>query len=293
MSDSSPIRPWPHWNRLQEVARTLRGPDGCSWDRSQSLPDLAGHLVEEAFEVLEACGRASPRDIEEELGDTCFLIALVQAAAEEQGAAPLEEALGRTVAKIIRRHPHVFEERRELDPKDVTLLWEAGKRAEKEGASSPDTVRGFRLPPPAAALPSLLAAQRLQERAAEVGFDWPAARPVVEKIREEVGELEEALALPAEPGRKLLLEELGDLLFSVVNLARWLQANPEEVLRRANEKFRARFNLMAGMAERDGRRIEELELEEMERYWQAVKAANRVSPRSGRHQGEDAGTPEK
>lgn len=274
-----PSVPSPDWEGIQDLARILRGPQGCPWDRRQSVVDLAAHLVEEAYEVLHAAEAGHPADIAEELGDTLFLISLVQAAAEEQGAPAWSEITDRAVRKLVARHPHVFEHPEQLEMDEIRRRWERRKAEEKaEKAARPDWESEGAVPPEAiasapAALPALLSAFRVQEKAAAVGFDWARAEDVLPKIEEELIELRDAMNLT---GEAHIREELGDLLFSVVNLSRMLRIDPEAALRSATEKFRARFNGMDRSAASEGHRLENLGLDAMEEYWKRIKADHRA-----------------
>ncbi len=298
------------WDGLLAIGRILRGPHGCPWDKAQTADALAGHLVEEAYEVLEASRGSSPEKLAEELGDALFLVALVQTVAEEAGGPDAATVAGLAAQKTIRRHPHVFgEEREQLDAREVAIRWERRKRAEREaaaassgaqaaesglGGNASDTSAAVSLPPPSSALPALLQAYRLQEKAAVHGFDWPDATPVIEKIDEELEELKEAIdaknaaaKAPAagapdpadlhregdvgDAERTRVQDELGDLLFAVVNLARKLEMDPELALRQATVKFRTRFNRMAELAEKEGACFESLDLAGMDAWWEAVK----------------------
>jgi ATP diphosphatase len=273
---------------MLEMARILRGPRGCPWDREQTIAGLASYLVEEAHEVLHAAEAGPPGALTEELGDAFFLLALVQRAAEEAGGPPFSTVMANAVAKIAERHPHVFREAWILDRRTAGLQWEERKRAERaagSGETDSETAdpgeagspAGFpgALAPGGAGLPALIQAQRLQERAALAGFDWPAAAPVFDKIEEEIAELREALALP-EPGRGARVrEELGDLLFAVVNLVRLLRFDAEHSLRDASDKFRERYNRMCALAAHSGAPLPSLSLEQMETFWEAAKREER------------------
>ncbi len=271
---SEPVRGG--FEELLEIARTLRGPGGCPWDRGQDAAGLAGHLVEESYEVLEAAATGDAGRLGEELGDTLFLLALVQACAQEQGGPDASTVARSAVRKIRSRHPHVFGDRPEaLDLRTAALDWEQRKREEKAGQAGPassDPPSGVPepLPAPAPALPALLQAYRLQEKAAHTGFDWSETEPVILKIEEEIGEVREALAAPGQD-LTAVREELGDLLFAVVNLARRLRVDPEQALRGATSKFRVRFNRMADLAAADGTPLHTLGLEQMDRFWEEAK----------------------
>ncbi len=247
----------------------LRGPGGCPWDRAQSLVSLATHLVEESYEVLHAAQEGAPEALGEELGDAAFLLAIVHQAAEEQGAPELAAILDHAAEKIVRRHPHVFSDTPVADADEAARLWEVQKRLER-GPKHPK-VEDEALPEPPPALPALLQAQRLQQKAAAVGFDWPDAAAVFPKIREELAELSAAMTA-GEAGQ--VREEAGDLLFAAVNLVRALGLDAEMTMREASRKFRERFNRMARQIRADGRAPEDLGLDRLEEYWQAAKKSS-------------------
>lgn len=250
------------FGELLDLCRSLRSPDGCPWDRAQSVRTLGRYLVEEAFEALHASRGENPKeDLPAELGDLAFVLALTMVVAESEGIATPESMMRGAVEKIRRRHPHVFDTKAELTEREAALEWEERKERES-GTRSPAS----RLRAPDPAQPSLHQARELQERAAAVGFDWPNAAPVLDKLHEELAELEEAIESPERRA-----EEFGDLLFAAVNLARFLDVDPEASLRKANEKFRTRFNRMVDLVEHVGSRPEALSLEELDRYWDEVK----------------------
>jgi len=198
-----------------------------------------------------------------------FLIALVRQELEERGGPSMDSILESALEKIVRRHPHVFGGAPVEDAREASRLWERIKRTEKGEAGEAALPSGT-LPEPPPALPALLQAQRIQEKAAAVGFDWPDAASVLPKIREEVGELDAAMA-PAESDPARVREEAGDLLFAVVNLARALGLDAEEVLRDATGKFRRRFNRMAELAAGAGRHLHDLDLDAQEELWRIAK----------------------
>lgn len=261
-----PPDPDASWARMLELVRDLRGPGGCPWDREQNTASLAAHLVEESHEVLHAAQEGLPGPLGEELGDAAFLLALVHQAAAEEGAPGFAEILEATAAKIVRRHPHVFGDTVVTDANEAARLWEVLKREER-GPDHP-RVEQEALPEPPPALPALLQAQRVQQKAAAVGFDWPDAASVIPKIEEELGELRAAME-SGEDSR--VREEAGDLLFATVNLVRMLGLDAEMTMRAASHKFRERFNRMARMIRTDGQMPERLTLAQLEEYWQATK----------------------
>jgi tetrapyrrole methylase family protein/MazG family protein len=253
---------------LQEVMARLRAPDGCPWDREQTHASLRKYLLEETYEALEALDRGDVVALEEELGDLLLQIVFHAQVADEAGAFDLGDVVAGIVGKLIRRHPHVFGEEVAADAGAVLRNWEVMKRAERQGkaaATGQEAVRSM-LDGVSRAMPALAYAQAVQDRAARVGFDWPEVTGVLEKVAEEAGEL--ASAPPA--GRQ---GELGDLLFTIVNLARHLEIDAEEALRAANGKFRARFAAMEGAAGASGKTLEEYDLAGLDALWNEAKGA--------------------
>jgi MazG family protein len=249
---------------LLDLVRHLAGPEGCPWDKEQSPRTLTPYLVEEAHEIGEAVANRDPRAAEEELGDLFYLSCFLAIALEKEGGAAPAAVLRQNIAKMVGRHPHVFGEGAAgapgLDTQGVLRRWEERKRKE----SSDSSTLGKR----PEGLPALLQAYRIQEKAAAVGFDWEHARGVVDKIREELAEVETEMGGGAS---ERVEEEIGDLLFAVVNLARFLRIDPEARLRIATEKFRSRFDRVAAMLRAQGRSVEEAGLPELDRLWEAVK----------------------
>ncbi len=244
--------------RLLEVMAALRDPEtGCPWDREQRFETIAPYTIEEAYEVADAIERRDMTSLQDELGDLLFQVVYHARMAEEAGLFGFAEVARGITEKMIRRHPHVFGDR------SGVLDWEGSKSAERAARAERGTLTGVPL-----ALPALTRALKLTARAARVGFDWPDAGAVLEKLDEEVAELRAELP-EADPAR--LADEVGDLLFVVANLARKLGLDPETCLRGANEKFGRRFNAMEHGAEREGKGLAELSLEEMEARWQTVK----------------------
>jgi tetrapyrrole methylase family protein/MazG family protein len=250
--------------RLLDLVRHLAGPDGCPWDREQTPRTISPYLVEEAHEIGEAIVHEDAAAVREELGDLFFLSVFLAVALEREGGRPPAEALTENIGKMIRRHPHVFHEPRELDSQGVLRRWE--ERKQKEGGH--ESVLG-KSPK---ALPALLQAYRAQEKAASVGFDWDSVDGVIAKLREEVEEAAEAIT-GGDATR--ISEELGDLLFAVVNLARFVKSDPEAHLRAATGKFRRRFDRVVAKLRAEGRSVEEAGLPELDRLWEAVKEEER------------------
>jgi tetrapyrrole methylase family protein/MazG family protein len=246
---------------LQEVIAHLRAPEGCPWDRKQTHASLRPHLLEEAYEAMTAMDSGDASAMREEFGDLLLQIMLNAQIAAEAGDFTLNDVTHSIHEKLIRRHPHVFGEL-DLDDVDGVLSnWERlkeGERAEKGESSG--LLEG--VPP---ALPALSLAQEYQDRASRVGFDWPLIAGVLEKIGEEVREVQAAADVDA------LEAELGDLLFSLVNFARWKGVDAESALRAANQRFRRRFRFIEAGAQRQGRRLSELTLQEMNGLWNQAK----------------------
>jgi ATP diphosphatase len=293
-------RPDDPWSGLLALVRRLRGPDGCPWDREQTVSSLAPYLVEEAFEVLHAVEDGANEKIREESGDLAFVLSLFLLTAEQEGRGTIEGTLGNTVGKIQDRHPHVFPPPAEAstgapqeastgashhDPAEpgrvpeaqaisrtLQLEWERIKRREADDGDP------HRLPLPHPALPALAQAAKLQKKAANLGFDWPDVTPVFAKVQEELAELEEARTSGTV---REVQEEFGDLLFAVVNLSRFLDLDAESSLRRANEKFRQRFHEMLSLMESEGHDPLAATLGEMDGFWERAKQAGRERGAAG------------
>ncbi len=249
---------------FQEVVARLRAPDGCPWDREQTHQSLRSDLLEEAYEALAAMDAQDVVALCEELGDLLLLILLHTQIASESGEFNMTDVLRGIHTKIVRRHPHVFGETRLDDARQVLQNWERLKAEERaaNGKSETGLLDGAPL-----ALPALAQAQQYQKRAARVGFDWPELQGVMDKLLEELREVEEA------PEGEAKAAEIGDLLFAVVNLARWYHVDAESALREANARFRERFAYIESAARAQGRSLDQLTLDEMEQLWQQGKKA--------------------
>jgi len=249
---------------LQDLVRHLSGPDGCPWDREQTSHTLSPYLVEEAHEIGEAIARDDRAAVREELGDLLFLVVFLGVAFERENGTKLRELVRGIIDKMIARHPHVFGERRELDAQGVLRQWEEGKRREAGHESllgrSPER------------LPALLQAYRVQEKAASVGFDWENVEGVIAKLREETDEAEHAIR---SGNQERVAEEIGDLLFAAVNLARFLKTDPEAHLHMAIGKFRKRFDGVVERLRAEGKSPSEAGLAELDRLWEEVKREER------------------
>lgn len=250
--------------RLRYVVHRLRAPGGCPWDQEQTHETLIPHVLEEAYEVVDAIRSGDPAQICDELGDLLLQPVLHAEIASGAGTFDLDAVATGLTEKLIRRHPHVFGDASAATSDAVLTQWDAIKRQEK-GSQKEGHLHGV-----GNGLPALMRAQKLQKKAARVGFDWPDVAPVFGKIREEAAELEEAIAIGTAADAE---EELGDLLFSVVNLARKLGIESEAALAAANEKFIRRFHAVEATLVRQGRKLGEATLEEMDAAWEAGKNA--------------------
>jgi MazG family protein len=257
------------FDRLVEIMARLRGPGGCPWDREQTRASLKGYLIEEAYEVVEALEGGDRLHLQEELGDLLFQVLFHAQIAAEQGEFAIADVLRRLSEKMVRRHPHVFGGPAVGSAQEALAQWEALKQHE---AASQGHLRSVIDGVPRA-LPALLRAQRVQTKAARIRFDWPDARAAWAKVQEEIREAATALA---SGDRERLTEELGDVLFSLVNVARLSEIDAEEALGRAIEKFRRRFTDMEQELRAGGQSVDSVPPEELERAWEAVKAQERA-----------------
>jgi MazG family protein len=260
------------FDRLVEIMATLRGPDGCPWDREQTIDTLKPFVLEETYEVLDAIDRHDHAALGEELGDFVFEAVFLAQLESEQGHFSIADSLRTVVDKLVRRHPHVFARDQGEGPLDsagqVRTRWEEIKARERSADARPKTLLSG-IPP---ALPALLRAYQIGLRAASVGFDWPAAVDVVAKIEEEVAELRQVVDSGSAVDQERAEEEMGDLLFSIANLSRKLGIEPETALRKANEKFTRRFTAMERRAGETNRAVGQLTVEELEELWRSVKS---------------------
>jgi MazG family protein len=255
----------PQFTPLEQLLRImarLRAPDGCPWDLEQSHASLRQSVIEEAYEVAAAINSGDDANLCEELGDLLLQVVFHAQMASEEGRFDFDGVARSIVEKLVRRHPHVFGSENAADSTQVLARWEEIKKAEK-GVKATSVLDGI-----SEGMPGLMRAEKVQKRAAKVGFDWSEVPPVIAKVREEIGEVEGALGDPAK-----VEEEIGDLLFAVVNLARKLKVDGEVALQRATDKFIARFRQVETLAQKDGRKLEEMSLVEMDAIWDRVKAA--------------------
>lgn len=269
--------------RLIEIMAALRTPGtGCPWDLEQDFASIAPYTIEEAYEVADAIARGDLVDLKDELGDLLLQVVFHARMAQEQGSFAFPDVVEAITTKLIRRHPHVFGEARDLSPAQVKALWGQIKAQEKADKARARAEAGLQEPPDAkgvlagvpTALPSLTRAWKLQAKASTVGFDWNDARLVLDKIREETAEIDEALA---SSDKAAIHEEIGDLLFVIANLARHVDADPEACLTAANAKFERRFAGIEAALEQEGREPRQASLEELEALWQQVKRAERAA----------------
>ena len=261
------------FQRLLDIMKRLREPGGCPWDREQTPTSLKPFLIEEAYEVLEAIESGRSAAVREELGDLMFQVVFHARLAEEQGDFAMTDLLAQLIDKMVRRHPHVFADASVGTPNEALVQWEAIKQQEAEARGQ----RRSLLDGVPRALPSLLRAQRVQSKAARVNFDWPDARAAWLKVEEEIREAAEALA---SGDTERIREELGDALFSLVNVARLSSLDADDALHGAIEKFRRRFTDMEAELAARGKSVSAVAPDELERSWEAAKAGERSERRS-------------
>jgi len=262
-ADASPIQ------RLLEVMARLRDPErGCQWDVEQTFATIAPYTVEEAYEVADAIERNDLNELREELGDLLFQVVFHSRMAEEMGAFRFDDVVEAVTDKLIRRHPHVFADAGFRTAREQTAHWEEIKAAERKGKQKPGVLDDV-----PAGLPALTRAVKLTRRAGRVGFDWPGTREVIDKLHEELDELQAEI----DAGDQARIRaEMGDLLFVVANLARKLEVEPEDALRAANAKFVRRFRHIEARLAEDGRTPEQSDLAEMDGLWNEARAADKA-----------------
>ena len=266
------------FDRLVEIMRTLRSPEGCPWDREQTQASLRPFVLEETYEVLEAIESGHPAQLCEELGDFMFEAVFLAQIADERGEFTIGDAIDAICDKLIRRHPHVFAREAgdpSLTPGQVIEKWETLKAREREASGQPAKKPKTTLSGVPKTLPSLLRAYEVSARAAVVGFDWARADDVLDKIEEEVAELRDEVESGRTGDLSRAEEEMGDLLFAIANLSRKLGIEPEAALRRANEKFTSRFDAVEQAFASRGQSLSDATLEEMEAEWRRVKSTGR------------------
>ncbi len=249
--------------RMKDLVRLmerLRGPSGCPWDREQTFQSLIPYIIEEAHEVVETIEEGNMEGLKEELGDLLFQIIFLSQIAREEGLFDIGEVIESSFEKMVRRHPHVFGEKKARDSREAIHSWEKAKKEEKgEG----DPFAGI-----PSRLPALLRAQKVSEKASALGFDWEDMEGVLEKLDEEVEELRESIH---EGVKERIEEELGDILFTLVNIGRFLDINLERALRRCISRFTERFKIMIESLKKEGKDPRDLSPEDLERAWQEAK----------------------
>lgn len=251
---------------LVALMTTLRGPNGCPWDRKQSLETLKPFIIEESYEVVDAIDRDDRKALAEELGDFLLQAVFVAEIAREEGSFDVYDAITLLHDKLVRRHPHVFGDVEAKDAEQVLVNWEKLKNEERK-AENKSVLAGV-----PQSLPALLKASRLTEKAARVGFDWRRTEDVFEKLDEEMAEVRAAVA---SGDAASLHDEIGDLLFTIANIARKLEINPEEALQSTNRRFMRRFEIMEQTVRESGRNLDQLTLEQMDALWDDAKASER------------------
>jgi MazG family protein len=253
------------FQQLVGIMARLRGPNGCPWDREQNFDTIKPYTLEETYEVIDAIDRREWNEVAEELGDLLLQVVFYAQMGEEQKLFDIGDAIDAVNQKLIRRHPHVFGDETAQTSGDVKRIWGEIKAAEKKNKGKEHTGLLASVP---RAMPALIEAQQVASRAAGVGFDWENPDQVIEKLHEELAELDEARrnASPSE-----LENEIGDLFFVLVNLARFVKVDPEQALRRTNAKFRERFGYIERKLAERGKKLEESNIAEMEALWQEAK----------------------
>ncbi|KXG75241.1 Nucleoside triphosphate pyrophosphohydrolase [Fervidicola ferrireducens] len=248
---------------LVDIMARLRGENGCPWDKAQTPETLKPFLLEEAYEVMDAIDSGDPKELSEELGDLLLQIVFLSRIGEEKGEFKFDDVVNIICEKMIRRHPHIFGEKRLESAEEVLKHWEEIKKEEKEVKSYAETMD--KIPE---SFPALMRAYKVQEKAARVGFDWENVDGALEKVYEELNELKEVYK---GDDRGKIMEEIGDLFFAMVNVARFLGVNPELALREATNKFIRRFKYVEETSSKMGKKLQEMTLEDMDRLWDEGK----------------------
>ena len=262
------------FEKLVKLQTRLRAPNGCPWDREQTHMTLRTYLIEEAYEVVEALESGDDAKFAEELGDLLLQVVFHADIAREEGRFGAADVIQGIHDKMVRRHPHVFGEKRAKDAKAVLKSWEKIKAEERKAKGGDEKKPASLLDGVSHALPGTMEGFQLTRRASRIGFDWDSAGGVLDKVAEEAGELKREVG-----GRdaQRIEEEAGDLLFAAVNVARFLHVDPEIALKKANAKFAARFKAMEALARQSGRELADVPRDEMERLWEQAKGAEQAA----------------
>lgn len=255
------------FSRLVEIMEKLRSEDGCPWDRVQTHDSLKKYLIEETYELIDAIERGDYEAMKEELGDLLLQVVFHSKIAKDSGKFDIDDVIDSISEKMISRHPHVFGSADFKTPEEVLNQWDDRKR--EEGKLKKSILEGI-----PSSLPALMRAYKLQSRAAKVGFDWDNIEGVIDKIEEEIRELKDAMK---ENKKERIEEELGDLLFSIVNFGRFIKIDPETALRKTNRKFEERFRSLERLVREQGKNLKDLSLDEMDALWNVVKSKERGS----------------
>ncbi|MDO6711434.1 nucleoside triphosphate pyrophosphohydrolase [Aliiglaciecola sp. 2_MG-2023] len=268
-SESGGLSHYPQVERLLSIMARLRDPEnGCPWDKQQSFETIVPFTIEEAYEVADAIEHGSMQDIQDELGDLLFQVVFYAQLGKEQQAFDFEGIAQTICDKLIRRHPHVFAEQKQTSVEQVSLTWDAIKQQERvQKGIHPQASILDNIP---IGMSPLMRAQKIQKECAKVGFDWPDVAPVVDKVEEEIAEVMEEVKQDPQDHQRIE-EEMGDLLFAVVNLSRHLKVNPETALRKANRKFAGRFAKVEQHFAAQKTELSDATLSQMEAIWQKVK----------------------
>lgn len=263
-----------HIEELIKVMARLRAPGGCPWDREQTYESLGEYLLEECYEAYDAIQKSTEtgdtESLKEELGDVLLQVVFHSAIAAERGDFTIEDVAEGVVSKLVLRHPHVFEDRKLETADDVLDNWDELKKAEREHRGVAEDSSESILDDIPVAFPALIEGNKISKKAAKTGFDWEGPDQIFEKLDEEIEELKTAISSDSKDAKR---EEIGDLLFVVVNLARKIGVEPEDALKKTNRKFRSRFKYVEQNMKASGKSLEEADLEEMDRLWDEAKSA--------------------
>ncbi len=249
--------------KLLDTIDTLHGPQGCPWDKEQSHKSLRPYVIEEAYEVVHAIDLNNSKYLQEELGDLLLQILFHSKIASQAQKFEINDVMEGIANKLIRRHPHVFADTKVKDSAEVRQNWEKIKADEKKEQKNTSLLSDIPL-----SLPALLKAYKIGKKVSQVGFDWPEVKGVFQKIKEEIQELEEAIETK---NKEAMNEEMGDLLFSIANLARFMKINPEEALRQTNEKFASRFQFVENKIQTQNKSFQDFDLEKLDLFWNEAK----------------------